>query len=634
MLAHPRIGPADTGGQMSSADPVKSPGAGSSSVGFRLAIVLTLALVPLGLLAVWQNAALSAEANARSEAALLGQTLVAAEAEALLIRDMQVLSAALATAILPYLNDKTECTRTMIRAAATDPRYSFVAFTDAAGLSTCNSSGRLFDFADSESFRAFSASQKPFIGVNPHSEISGGSILAAIHPVTDAEGRFLGLTSVSVPHTLIRSTDPNTRMLPGAPFEKLDLFSIDKTGAVLTYSGDFDDAAALLPLDMAERIAESGGPTVVTATARDLRTRTYAIVPLIDSELYLVGSWQGDVMAGLSSLSQAGFIVPILMLAVSVVGAMAAGHFFVSRYVNALASEMQRFASGARRLKANRHDGAPTEIRVLTGAFDDMTARLMRDEAELENTIHQRDVLLREVHHRVKNNLQLIASMMNLQIRHSASPEAKKLLRELQDRVMSLASIHRELYVTSGAADVRADELLSDICRRIVALGTGVGRDIRTEFTFDDVHLSPDQAVPLSLIVTEALTNALKYAGAAPGKKPSIGVSLRRDGGSTLVAQVENSLAPGKVPSPETATDGQAKVAGPVGLGLRLIQAFTHQLGGELTTAVESGRHVLRVRFAVGTAALPEDGPTASADEGTMVGQGNGGTEPRALGPG
>jgi hypothetical protein len=75
-------------------------------------------------------------------------------------------------------------------------------------------------------------------------------------------------------------------------------------------------------------------------------------------------------------------------------------------------------------------------------------------------------------------------------------------------------------------------------------------------------------------------------------------------------------------------------VAGPVGLGLRLIQAFTHQLGGELTTAVESGRHVLRVRFAVGTAALPEDGPTASADEGTMVGQGNGGTEPRALGPG
>jgi two-component sensor histidine kinase len=582
----------------------------TSSVGFRLAIVLAMALLPLGLLATWQNAALTEEARARSEAALLGQTLVAAEVEMLLIRDMQVLSRTLAKSILPYLENDAACTQTMARTAATDARYSFVAFTPVSGISTCNSAGKTFDFSDNEAFRNFAALQAPHIGVNPESAVTGGSVLASVHPVLDDEGRFLGLTSVSVPHAMIRANNPAAEALPFSPRAKLELFAIDRDGAVLTSSGDLEAAANLLPLDMAQRIADKAGPTVVTATARDLRTRTYAVVPLIDTELYLVGSWHGDMMAGLSSLSRAGFVVPFLMLVVSVIGAMAAGHFFVSRYVRVLSSEMQGFTAGSRRLRADRNDSAPAEIRALTVAFDDMTARLMHDEAELENTIHQRDVLLREVHHRVKNNLQLIASMMNLQIRHAASDEAKLMLRELQDRVMSLASIHRELYVTSGAADVRADELLTDICRRIVNLGTGAGRNIRTSFDFEDVHLSPDQAVPLSLIVTEALTNALKYAGAAEGHPADIAVSLRREGGSRIVAEVSNSL-PAVATDPDpigigAPADPDQRKAGAIGLGLRLIQAFTHQIGGDLTIAEDAARHVLRVSFPVGDAMVPE----------------------------
>jgi two-component sensor histidine kinase len=495
----------------------------------------------------------------------------------------------------------------MTRAAATDSRYSFVAFTPVSGISTCNSSRKTFDFSATEAFQSFAATQEPHIGVNPASAVTGGSVLASVHPVLDDEGRFLGLTSVSVPHALIRSGDPAAEPLPFSPREKLELFAIDRDGAVLTYSGDLEDAAAMLPLDVAQRIADSSGPTVLTVTARDLRTRTYAVVPLIDTELYLVGSWQGDMMAGLTSLSRAGFVVPFLMLVVSVIGAMAAGHFLVSRYVRELSSEMQSFAAGSRRLRADRNDGAPAEIRALTVAFDDMTARLMHDEAELENTIHQRDVLLREVHHRVKNNLQLIASMMNLQIRHAASNEAKLMLRELQDRVMSLASIHRELYVTSGAADVRADELLTDICKRIVNLGTGVGRHIRTSFDFEDVHLSPDQAVPLSLIVTEALTNALKYAGAADGQPADIAVSLRREGGSRLVAEVTNSLDPIVTDADSFGVgDAGQRKPGSIGLGLRLIQAFTQQIGGDLTTESDGERHVLRVSFPVGDATVAE----------------------------
>lgn len=592
----------------------------TSSVGFRLAMVLAVSLLPLGLLALWQNAVLTDEANARSEAALLGQTLVAAETEMLLIRDMQVLSLALAKSILPYLNNDKECTLTMMRAAETDARYSFVAFTPVSGISTCNSEGRVVDFSATETFQKHVTERKPQISVNPRSVVSRESVLAAVHPVFDAQGRFLGLTSVSVPHTRIRMTDPGARPLPDAPGSQLELFTMDSNGAVLTYSGKLEDADALVPAGLAARITQNSGPNVLTARTPDDRTRTYAVVPLIKSELYLVSSWQDDVLAGLSGISQTGFVVPFLMLVVSIFGAMAAGHLYVSRYVRSLSAEMQRFAAGSRRLQADRNAGAPAEIRALTVAFDDMTARLMQDEAELENTIHQRDVLLREVHHRVKNNLQLIASMMNLQIRHAASNEAKLMLRELQDRVMSLASIHRELYVTSGAADVRADELLTDICNRIVNLGTGIGRRIRTRFDFEDVHLSPDQAVPLSLIVTEALTNAVKYAGSPPGQPVDIAVTLHREGGNSVVAEIANSLSPSRDPAePDTVVNGQAspRKTESGGLGLRLIQAFTHQIGGTLTTDVRDGRHILRVIFQVGDTpdALKDTAEEAPLDE-------------------
>src|SRR5690606_6386022 len=109
------------------------------------------------------------------------------------------------------------------------------------------------------------------------------------------------------------------------------------------------------------------------------------------------------------------------------------------------------------------------------------------------------------------------------------SPEARVLMKSLQDRVMSLATIHRGLYQTSGLADVRADELLTDIVRQIFKMSSGPGRSFDVSTKFDDLNLTPDQAVPLSLLLTEALTNAIKYAGSDNGGLPTIHISLRRE---------------------------------------------------------------------------------------------------------
>ena len=143
------------------------------------------------------------------------------------------------------------------------------------------------------------------------------------------------------------------------------------------------------------------------------------------------------------------------------------------------------------------------------------------------------------MHHRVKNNLQLIASILNLQMRQAVTPEARTLMKGVQDRVMSLATIHRGLYQTSGLTDIMASELLSDLARQVVGLGTGGGRSVTLESNLDPVRLTPDQAVPLALLTTEALTNALKYAGApAGGGAAWLRLGLRHDavaGTATLV---------------------------------------------------------------------------------------------------
>ncbi len=235
--------------------------------------------------------------------------------------------------------------------------------------------------------------------------------------------------------------------------------------------------------------------------------------------------------------------------------------------------------------------GAPSELHEVSDAFDRMTESVIHDEADLEDMIHQKEVLLREVHHRVKNNLQLIASIINMQIRKAKSDESKGLMKGLQDRVMSLATIHRELYQTTGLTDIRADELLHSIVRQIVKMGAQPGAPFDVETRFDDVRLTPDQAVPLSLLVTEALANALKYSVAPDGQTPELTVTLTRAADGLAVVEVVNSAAglPMTLPVGGVGT----------GLGDQLIRAFAQQLGGTLDRGHDGAVYRLVLSFPV-----------------------------------
>jgi two-component sensor histidine kinase len=260
----------------------------------------------------------------------------------------------------------------------------------------------------------------------------------------------------------------------------------------------------------------------------------------------------------------------------------------VIRPVAALRRAMRSFADRRQIPVTPELRDSAAELRDIDRTFHRMAEKITRDEADVENQLYEREVLLREVHHRVKNNLQLMSSIMNMQMRRSNSPEVRAAIRNLQDRLSSLAMVHRTLYQSSDVAQVRADALIEDVARELMALaGSQSKSSVKLLFDLSPVTLEPDQAGPLALLTAEAVTNALKYVEPDEAGDCWLTVALGRDTDEDdrLVLAIENSAA----------TD--ARMASEEGLGARLIRAFASQLEAGVEQEAAEGRYRVRVRF-------------------------------------
>nr|WP_255571869.1 sensor histidine kinase [Celeribacter sp. PS-C1] len=267
---------------------------------------------------------------------------------------------------------------------------------------------------------------------------------------------------------------------------------------------------------------------------------------------------------------------------------------------------MRKFAATRRHDERRKDPGLPRELREIERAWHDLAETVIRDEAELEDTIHDKSVLLKEVHHRVKNNLQLIASIVNMKVRKAKTPEARFALKEVQGRVMSIATVHRSLYETTTEGRVRADQLLRSTVGKLVDAGVGNEVKLENTQTYEPITLYPDQAVPLSLLATEATTNALKYVGRPADALPCVDVSLTRLEPEIARLSVSNSKGTPLLP-PE-------QVSG-TGLGTSLIQAFAQQLGGQLKVEDEEGRYSVVVDFPIASFDEASEDGFAEVDE-------------------
>ena len=560
-------------------------------LGFRLMAAFGIALLPLAILSYNQAQNFENESQARWESALFGETLLAAAGQIEAISRARGVAATLARSVRTQVSNLDDCTQSMKTVVREEGNLSFAGFIPVDGRMTCASTGTPHSFAGDDWLAKSIADPRPIMAVDLKGPISGESVLIFSHPVRTPEGLLLGFVSISMPHRELEQRAAALDASKDNRLEPLALMTFDSEGTVLTAAFGIATASERLPVHF--KLTEFVGqePSTFRDTVPSGETRSFAVMAIVPGAFYVLGSWPSAITANSSFV---GFlplwVFPLAMWLASMLVAYLVSEHQVLRHIRSLRQSIIAFAGGNRLVRSPDLSAAPNELRDVGRAYERMMGSVLRDEALMEDTIHQKEVLLREVHHRVKNNLQLIASIMNLQIRKSVNPETRSLLRSLHERVMSLATVHRELYQTSGLVDVRADELLESIVAQVLRMGARSDQLVETKTGFDDIRLTPDQAVPLSLILTEALTNALKHASPSTPGKTNLSVTLRRRGAGHAVLEISNSAD----------TNGQSAFSSSLestGLGQQLLTAFASQLMGNLTIGPEEGSYVVRLDF-------------------------------------
>jgi two-component sensor histidine kinase len=243
----------------------------------------------------------------------------------------------------------------------------------------------------------------------------------------------------------------------------------------------------------------------------------------------------------------------------------------------------------------------PMEVRALRGSFHDATIVLKEQERKLEAATEKQALLMREIHHRVKNNLQIVASLLNLQASRIRAPEARAEFAAARDRVRALATLHRHLYSQGELTSITMRDFLTELCDQLLgAMGERRGGRIKLSIEATDLEMSGDQAVPLSLVVTEAVSNAIKYAFPG-GRSGSVGVFLTSDGvRAKLVIEDDGVGIPAGRVETETGTRD--------GLGLQLIRGFAKQLKADLVVEQENG-----TRYSLDIPLVPHSEQTTQA---------------------
>lgn len=551
----------------------------------RIAFLLSLALLPIGLVAMGQSWRALHITNDNLEASIHARTaaLVAPERQALFSKI--VTASALADTMGAAELSITDCTAIMQRVQESNPRLAFAGLLEPGSVSNCNSIGRRFEFLPDARSDALFANPEPYITFNPQGSASELPVIIVAYPTFSSDDVLKGFVTISFETEPLLQSDTAT-----GPNRDVALLTFNKFGDTLSSFTPDGPITDYLPRGLAFDGFVNQGDTFFTATTQTGETRLISVVPILPGEVYALGSWGRAELQRTSApwFTISTLLFPFLMWLVGIIVAVVSLNRLVLRHISDLGRRMRRFATYRDVETSEKIDDAPSEILTINETFEGMADQLLRDEADLENAVFEREVLLKEVHHRVKNNLQLISSIINMQVRQVASPEAVAALRQFQDRVTSLASVHRALYQEPSLTHIRFDVLLGDLVSQVNAVGSAQYRPVEIDLELDPVTLLPDQTSPLAMVTTEALSNAFKYGGPGPDGVFRLKVHLKEttEGGTTHVRLIiENSV------DAETSADSGS------GLGKRLILAFASQLDADLQETETDDRYMLSISF-------------------------------------
>jgi len=613
----------------------KLPGAGSSTRGgnprhaagirFRLGVAMAVALLPILVLGAFQSQSdFRRQATEQRHALQLAAGRSSATAKARLDTATIVLEVVSPEAQGFYCAPRLSALVTKLRDYDGLYRYS------ATGELLCASgaTGDAVPTADSASTSAVSSASMSAVGSASMSAVGSASGAATNAPnsvlntpwfqrLRDNEPRVLeraspSLTSQPSLIAAVRAERPTGRfdgaMLALVPLTSLqpditdpalprgsEAALVDAQGRILTAT---DVRAFTLeheaPLTRwIEHVGAQGSGLFEADDARG-RHRVYAGAALAGRDIYVLLSAPAPGLWSWGRLNPIGsFLLPLGAWLIAFLAVMSVSERVVVRWLNYLERIAAIYARGRFSVRAVQAGNAPSEIRVLAHTLDDLADSIVVRDRQLRESLEEKDALMREIHHRVKNNLQIISSLLSMQQRTVTDAPAKAALGDTRQRISALALIYRTLYQSENIRYADARDFLTELVGQLVASEAGRGPVVTSRVEADSLLVDPDKLAPLALWLVEAVTNAQKHAFAGRGGQLVVRFKVQ---GQTSLLEVQDD-GPGS-------EDADTRA----GVGRTLMGAFAKQLRGEAEViAAPGGGTIARMSFTTPEAATPTD---------------------------
>jgi PAS domain S-box-containing protein len=256
------------------------------------------------------------------------------------------------------------------------------------------------------------------------------------------------------------------------------------------------------------------------------------------------------------------------------------GHVVIKRHLGIPVFDGNRIVAVAG--VANKEEEySNSDVRQLTLLLEGMWLLLQRQRSEerIRKSLEEKEVLLKEIHHRVKNNLQIISSLLNLQSGQVKDKHLVEILRESQNRIRSMALIHERLYRSEDLSRVDFAQYVNGLTTYLVRSYAGDSRSVTLHVDVQDVSLGVDLAIPCGLIINELVSNCLKHAF-PPGARGGVTVALRKEGESCLLRVEDDGVGlPRDVDLKKVES-----------LGLQLVETLSTQIGASTNVTTAPGK--------------------------------------------
>lgn len=539
----------------------------SSGLRRRLIVTLAIALTPVLLLG-----AASAYMDAREALKTRRNELVLVAGAAVDGVNQSVNEAQLLLGLFKDDVGTTQCANIYDKLRPSLPSLTSVIRFDADGMALCSSSGKTgFEMSNPDWNRSLQH-ELPMLRTDAfYGTTTEDWIFAVFARVDKPDGNYDGSVAIGLRARALAGF-ARASILP----EGVEVAIADIDGRVFG-----SEHFAQVSPDWVKATAETRAAKMFVLARKDAPRMDVVVKPVGASNVFAVisrespGFWSEFTLQPVTSLG-----LPLMAFSIALLAVWLAIDSLVLRWLTRLIRIARVYGAGHYTFRASDAMGsAPAEITELADAMEDMAADIDQRDKDLKEAVAVRDAAVKEIHHRVKNNLQIVTSFLNLQGRQLQDPEARQAIAAARHRIDALAIVHQTLYQHERLEMVSMRLFLTGLIDHLAeALGTDAMKITITQ-SYEDIERPADDAIPIALFIVEVVTNAIKYAF-PDGQSGKIAITLesRRDGG-VLLGVTDNGA--GFDVGGEDAPQG--------GLGSKLMNAFARQLRAQLEITSEPG---------------------------------------------